>query len=120
LAPSLCDVSSLGVPAAALSYRVHCPLFHAIVDAYGNVDIAVVCRLPGFQGTAPGYTDAQDFDVFAEIADSGMPSGKMMGRKGGVVEIPNINRQFYWLPRGNTTIDGAMTWLRLLSYRMPS
>lgn len=119
--PQACDLSQW-VPSGALSFRVQCPIFHAMSDQYGNVDITLLCRLPGYQGTAGGnWNDAEDFAQFAGIYDSGMTPNRLMGRQGATVEIPNINdgRTFYWFPRGNTTINSAQSWLRLLSYRMP-
>lgn len=117
--PQPCDLSQW-VPAEALSYKVVCSVFHALVDQYGNVDITLVCRLPGYVGTAAGgWNDAEDFGALAGIYDSGQVPGKLMGRLGATLEIPNIDQTFYWFPRGNTTIDCAQSYLQLVSYRMP-
>jgi hypothetical protein len=117
--PQCIDVSPW-VPAEALSYRIACPLFHAMSDQYGNADIALLCRLPGSQGTPPDYADAVDFGKFAQIADAGLPPNTLQGRIGATLEIPNMGGQFYWLPRGNSTINGAQAWLWIVSYRMPT
>ena len=89
-----------------------------VANANGYVDVALLIRLPGYQGTsAANYADGENFATLGEESAQFQRQGQQWENLGGSVEIPNVDGQlgFYWFCQG-TTIDSAEVWVQMQSY----
>ncbi len=111
------------VPPQAITIRAWCHLFRVISGSIGQTDASISLEIPGYIGSESLKNFATA--AYTPTGTNYGPPGALVESIGEEIEYPNITEadgnwgRFSWSIGGNTVV-GAASWLRLMSFEVPS